>query len=182
MYDWADRHKLYIFFCNIVLINSNTNLWPFHPGITPVEIVQTVSQVKPKCWKCISWTRHFQNVTMLLLTKSFNHFFLYHSVWLFSCWLHLMITYRSLYRLLKKRQIDCLKRATRKKSLGNLHFKSVAPRVLRKSDFSSPGIISVWLAAHVQSVNTLPIHSSILHTNEFQAWTQITCRQSHELR
>ena len=36
--------------------------------------------------------------------------------------------------------------------------------LLRKSDFISPAIVSVWLAAHIQSVNTLSIHSSILHT------------------
>ena len=50
MYDQTDRHKSHIFFCNIVLTLIRGI---FTQEITPLEIGQTVSQVKAKHWQCI---------------------------------------------------------------------------------------------------------------------------------
>ena len=51
MYNWLNRSSQ-IFFCNIFLILTLI-IGIFTQEITPLEIGQTVSQVKPKHWQCI---------------------------------------------------------------------------------------------------------------------------------
>ena len=96
MYSWTDRHESYIFFCNIVL-TLNLILGLFTLEITPVEIGQTVSQVKPKRWKCISLNEALSSY-MLLFNKIISF-----SITGYDCFVAGYITYRSLNRLLKKR-------------------------------------------------------------------------------
>ena len=95
MYSWTDRHESYIFFCNIVL-TLNLILGLFTLEITPVEIGQTVSQVKR--WKCISLNEALSSY-MLLFNKIISF-----SITGYDCFVAGYITYRSLNRLLKKRQ------------------------------------------------------------------------------